>query len=629
MPVENLNPQALSIICTYLRAVDLVNLCLVKKTLFTKEIVEHAVYLIFQCSQDIINQLVNSKRLFFSQQMEKVYYTPKLCYLLEQSLCQLALNASVYTIDTIPANKSMYWISNTWLSSIKKQCNTILALPQNQLQLHNLVTTRTPSSSGKHKDTPKKHLSPKPKEIRTYHKPTTTSPLSPLPEVLNADIYCAQHNQLNVCKEYKMKKKLISSKYWKLLTRYAPVHMIRQLPPAISRTPTKVTKPSTTHSATLPSRQGIAYYPLTFITLPYTTYSIMECAGCLQEYETEKSTLLAQQEEEKTWRWMHYLPPSLLPLYQRKGGIPTHCRPSTTSHAAESSLPTTHGGEDHVVIPTAVLPRETIHPELLEVMDGEENALYDLEVDYWLARQLAAMEAEEATRRYLAHLEVGTSSTTPTHSSSLPSMIFPVASGIYHLVSRDWLRHWRRYVKDPTYGPLSSQHSSSSSTSSSSSSCCPLDMLDCSFLLCEQHGCLQLPAHVKQYLYGTQASLFGHNNTHTLRIPTRNHTNSHNQNTGNANNNRWRTLSSNGGSNGGNSNTGNRAFEEEERYVEIVTVEEWEALQDLMCHASSHLPAADPVTMIASFPVRFSIDNVARQIEWNVPVCHLCSPIVV
>jgi hypothetical protein len=619
MPIEKLDPQALSIIGSYLRAVDLVTLCLVKKTLFTKDIVEHAVYLIFQHSRVLIDQLVNSKRLFFSQQMDKLYYTPKLCYLLEQSLFQFALNATTYTVETIPLNKSLCWISNTWLSTTKKICSAVLALPQNQLQLHNLTTRRAPNITGKNKDTPKK------KEIRTTQKACAVASSVPSSqEILNADIYCSQHNQLNVCKEYKMKKKLISSKYWKLLVRYAPVHILREIPPGKSsvstpnkrhQLPSKPSTPSTTVASTLPTRQGIAYLPLSYISLPYTTYSTVECMECMSSYESEKAILQAKQEEEKTWRIIHFLPGTLMSLYQRKAGIPSHCRPgnalqSSPNNEDETAEQFTETGAETAESNIGNVRQEEV-ARFMEGIVGEGQNPLQVEDDFLLARQLAAIEAEEATRRYLTRL-LPPSNTSSTSSATGLHPTFPLCSGIYHLVSRDWLRHWRRYVKDPTYGPPSTGISTLQPQN------CPLSMLDCSFLLCEQHGCLQLPAHVKQYLYGTQSSLFGHNNTHTIRVPTRN-------SAGGGGTNRWGMLSS---------AIGSRGLEEDEKYVEIVTVEEWEALQEMMFHASylsggSNAGSIDPATMISSFPVRFSIDNDARQIEWSVPLCHLCSPIIV
>jgi hypothetical protein len=63
----------------------------------------------------------------------------------------------------------------------------------------------------------------------------------------------------------------------------------------------------------------------------------------------------------------------------------------------------------------------------------------------------------------------------------------PLASGLYNLVPRNWLRLWRQWMKDSTVSSL--------------------PPLDCTGLLCVAHGLLTVPPHVDEYLRGIKKSL--------------------------------------------------------------------------------------------------------------------------
>mmetsp|Transcript_28411 Transcript_28411/g.31021 ORF Transcript_28411/g.31021 Transcript_28411/m.31021 type:complete len:426 (-) Transcript_28411:856-2133(-) len=63
----------------------------------------------------------------------------------------------------------------------------------------------------------------------------------------------------------------------------------------------------------------------------------------------------------------------------------------------------------------------------------------------------------------------------------------PLISGMYNIVTREWLREWRRYVKDSKQTTLLP--------------------LDCGILFCNTHGHLVIPPHLEEYLLGMRKSL--------------------------------------------------------------------------------------------------------------------------
>lgn len=63
----------------------------------------------------------------------------------------------------------------------------------------------------------------------------------------------------------------------------------------------------------------------------------------------------------------------------------------------------------------------------------------------------------------------------------------PLLPGLYNLVPRDWLRYWRRYVKDASMEGF--------------------PLLDCAGLMCYGHGLLVVPPHLEEYLLGVRRSL--------------------------------------------------------------------------------------------------------------------------
>ncbi len=156
------------------------------------------------------------------------------------------------------------------------------------------------------------------------------------------------------------------------------------------------------------------------------------------------------------------LPAELLSLVNRRTGVPPECLSSGVSG-------------------------ESLHPSLLSALGRfETDHLEDCEVSEWV-EALSACEQEELSAQQ------------PPHGLL---HIHPLLPGIYHLVSRDWLRQWRRSLRDgfPAASPSSSALLSGPTV---------LPQLDCTSMLCHAHGLLVVPPHVEEYLIGMRKSLLG------------------------------------------------------------------------------------------------------------------------
>jgi len=162
----------------------------------------------------------------------------------------------------------------------------------------------------------------------------------------------------------------------------------------------------------------------------------LECSCCLNDEEEARATAAEQREVAILTRRGDFLTPSLTALATRKSGVPGHCLITANLVAISGS----DGGDNN-------------------------NSSSDDEVimiPMTLQQQLLGVPQSD-------------------------SLVQPLVAGLYNLVPRDWLRQWRRYVKDPTLAVLPA--------------------LDCTRLLCHAHGLLLVPPHVKEYLLGLRRSL--------------------------------------------------------------------------------------------------------------------------
>eukprot|EP01039_Chlorochromonas_danica_P007569 gene7569-8369_t len=151
----------------------------------------------------------------------------------------------------------------------------------------------------------------------------------------------------------------------------------------------------------------------------------------------------------------------------------------------------------------------------------------------------------EAMYRPWAFLEEGGEEAFVPSEEELSHQL-PLASGLYNLVPRKWLKEWRRYVKDPSVTSLA--------------------VLDCSRLLCFNHGMLVVPPHLEEFLVGLRRGLL----------------------------------------------SGLGDYEGE--VVELVTAEEWEELQHL------HRGVGTPDLAICC-----AVDG--HSVLWSVDVCNECDPL--
>jgi hypothetical protein len=134
-------------------------------------------------------------------------------------------------------------------------------------------------------------------------------------------------------------------------------------------------------------------------------------------------------------------------------------------------------------------------------------------------------------------------SQSPRSPTARDQYMQPLLPGLYNLVPRRWLKVWRQYVKDPTGAKP--------------------PPLDCTCMLCHDHGLLIVPPHVEEYIVGVRKSLLSGLGSYPGEV------------------------------------------------LEILSAEEWEAL-------------IQSLKSLADFSVRFCLDG--ENISWNIGVCTRCSP---
>lgn len=153
----------------------------------------------------------------------------------------------------------------------------------------------------------------------------------------------------------------------------------------------------------------------------------LECSCCLADEEEARINAAERREVAILTRRCDFLPPSLTALAMRKSGVPSHCLTAANLIAIEGN--DISSSDDEVIMVPMTLQQQLLGPDQIQ----------------------------------------------------------PLVAGLYNLVPRDWLRQWRRYVKDPTLAVL--------------------PPLDCTRLLCHAHGLLLVPPHVEEYLLGLRRSL--------------------------------------------------------------------------------------------------------------------------
>lgn len=147
----------------------------------------------------------------------------------------------------------------------------------------------------------------------------------------------------------------------------------------------------------------------------------------------------------------------------------------------------------------------------------------------------------------------------------------PLLPGVYHIVSREWLKKWRNWLKgdgdtSASAGIAGGSNPNNNSNRKPNNS---LPILDCTHFLCHTHGKLIVPPHLDEYLRGYRKSLL----------------------------------------------SGLREYKGE--VVEVLSTDEFETLQNALASATRATTQAD-------FNVRFSLDSV--NVSWSVDICYSCDP---
>jgi hypothetical protein len=248
-----------------------------------------------------------------------------------------------------------HWVSVMWMNQTKKYLESLS---------HSLPTLLVDEAH-----TPNKKL----RDRQTRKGPRNACITRPPLSAVNADLMCV-HGGLSVARA--AKRTTVDIRVWRLIRKYFPV------------------------------------------AADYPCWKSSECVLCV---EAAHESLVTQRDRKKTElarRSASYLPELLIPMAERKSGVPRQC---TRLWVDQFLLET-----DVLLAPTAVAG---------------------------------------------THQLVG----------------YPLISGLYNLVPRQWLRQYRRYLRDVDAArpPL----------------------LDCSGLLCDTHGLLVVPPHVEEYLVGIRVGL--------------------------------------------------------------------------------------------------------------------------
>lgn len=409
--------------------------------------------------------------------------------------------------------------------------------------------------------------------------------LPPWPNI-NAELTC-MHNGLSSHKVPNAKRRAIASSAWHLLRKYYPIG---------------------------------ASFPVAHVS---------ECSQCLSQNDEAKQAAVEKKESILLQRKQQWCPSSLHSLNQRgKAGVPTE-RLSAAYHGylvEEAGADGQTRYETVVLPPTALFSTNVVEQEASIVADSQipsisssvmtgnsrsDSPLYSqVNFSESSASAASALAGIADTNKSIGIADFHTSGelvpetnmqTSDNMTFLIPEFTYPLICGTYYLISRDWVKYWRRFLKDVsiTQPPATSPS------------------MDCTRLLCNRHGHLLVPTHLEEYLVGMKRSLLAGLGDYLGEI------------------------------------------------VEIVTADEWETLQhvyhqygatggnksnsrpklayskdsllisenDDECVLSSNTGARS-IDFSVSFAISQNSNNdvtaltsIHQQLHWNLPVCHICDPL--
>lgn len=466
--ILHISDEVMVIILTYLRAVDLAVCSQVNQTIFTKERISDAASFLLWSVFDKTSPATSKRNAL----IPRIDVLPVVLYVNEMSSVLSVISSRPHLKTQLNCeNNQFYWISTSWLATVRKFCESVAALELDS----------------------KKRIS-KTKQRKLAGSKRNSNALVPPSTNINVDITCA-HSSLLPVKEGR--KKMVDAGTW---------HYLHQL---------------YGEGCTFPSTQS-------------------DCPVCVQEAKdrqllrsAEKGTSSGSSSGSEYLSHVQILERGLTSLALRRSGIPTSSR--ATNSNSSSNI-------------------------------NSSDAYYLTEEDFEDEQDLLAWTLADA-----AVLEEQEEAQSPS-TGGQPAEHHPLRPGSYNVVPREWLRVWRRYLKDP-FSVVSGGSSGSSSSNSNTPNACSspyaakygLPPLDCTSLLCHNHGLLVIPLHLEEYLVGLRRNLLNGLGKYRGEV------------------------------------------------VEVVTEEEWELLQTSL-------------NSLSDFSVRFTIDE-EYSVTWNIPVCERCDKV--
>ena len=286
--IKDLAAESIVNVLEYLRAVDLVSVSEVDKTVFQKSRIQKAVQ--YQLAMIYANPLATPTKVVRSTSFESPLKmvlsntsshnrSPSFDFIVDNPNlgCDVLYVREIRCLSAAisspqPINGKGFWISASWLYNAKKYFDA-LVLPE--------LT-----------DTPKKSGTKKQNKIRQRR---GSDALPPWPS-MNADITCV-HGGLALTKGPRAKKRLVDSRVWYFLRKFYP------------------DGPS------------------------YKAHSISECKLCLYSDIEAKSIAVEKKQAELKSRQSEFLSGPLQALASRKSGVPSHMLPQKfISEAAWMSM---------------------------------------------------------------------------------------------------------------------------------------------------------------------------------------------------------------------------------------------------------------------------------------------------
>jgi len=241
--------------------------------------------------------------------------------------------------------------------------------------------------------------------------------LPPWPSI-NSDLLCV-HNELSLANGggLKSRRKAIDSRSWYLLRRFYPA--------------------------------GPAFKCSTSV----------ECSICLREKEGAKASAIGKKEAQLQVRRTDFVPADLAALAARKCGVPT----SLITSRFDGGL------QDELFPSSSVNNSSFISSIYVNGTESDSESIYSSlqENSYSLSPFNTSLSTKPPSCDNIHEIEDSKPYSSLLASTS-PTYQQPLVPGLYNLVPKDWLRTWRRYLKDPELSSLPS--------------------LDCTSLFCNSHG---------------------------------------------------------------------------------------------------------------------------------------------